>query len=126
MFLCNGIGGVDKEGRPYPITLAAVLEWRDAAIGGAWTQQSWALEGSNPNQLGYTEVVTLPYMMRPQVRMRRLTSVSNDGKTRDTINWYGLRTKLDAPTSYSDVSILTMSIRGGDRLSQQSENRVSL
>lgn len=126
VFLPNGIGSVDKKGRPISISLGTELQWRDAALGGAWSSASWGYEDSNPNQIGFTEVVNLPYAMRPQVRMRRTTAVRSGSSSRDAINWYGLRSKLSARTSYPDVSIMTMVVRGGDRLSQQSENKVSL
>ena len=127
IFLPQGIGATDrKKGRPFPIQLSARVEWRDAALGGAWNVVDWVHSAYNVDQIGFTEVISLPYPMRPQVRMRRITPVVNDGRTRDALNWFGLRSRLDGPTSYSDVTVMTMKVRGGDRLSQQSENQVSL
>lgn len=126
IFLPNGIGFINSKGSFKPLTLSTRLEWRDAALGGAWTAVDWAYTSKNPNQIGFTESVALPYPMRPQVRMRRLSAVRSGTTSRDAMNWYGLRAKLSARTSYPDVSIMTMVVRGGDRLSQQSENKVSI
>lgn len=126
IFLPSGIGFVNSKGKFKPLGLSARIEWRDAALGGAWTAVDWSYSAKNPNQIGFTEEITLPYAMRPQVRMRRLTSVRSDNGSRDAINWYGLRSRLSAPTAYNDITVMTMVVRGGDRLSQQSENKVSV
>jgi hypothetical protein len=126
LFLPQGIGKTNSKGKFKPYTLQARIEWRDAALGGAWTPITWTYTDKIPDQIGFTEEITLPYPMRPEIRMRRLTAVSDANTAREAINWYGLRSKLDAPTLYDDITVMTMSVRGGDRLSQQSENRVSL
>lgn len=126
IFLPSGIGKINSKGKFKPLSLSTRLEWRDAAVGGAWTAVDWSYSSKNPNQIGFTESFSLPYAMRPQIRMRRLTAVSSETSSRDAINWYGLRSRLDAPSSYSDITVMTMVVRGGDRLSQQSENKVNL
>ncbi|WXL23909.1 host specificity factor TipJ family phage tail protein [Ectopseudomonas mendocina] len=126
LFLPQGIGATDKKGRFYDYRLDVLMQYRDASVGGAWTDVPWTHTGRTADQIGFTMRTELPYAMRPQVRMRRLTAVQQWNMHRDAINWYGLRSRLPAPSKYDDVTVMTMAVRGGDRLSQQSENKVSV
>lgn len=126
IFMPQGIGSVDKKGRNNNYTLSAELQWRDAAIGGAWNTVPWSLRYKSIDQIGVTLALDLPYEMEPEVRMRRTVQAKDDGRHRDQMCWYGLRSRLPAPDRYDGVTTLFMRVRGGDRLSQQSENRVSV
>lgn len=126
IFLPQGIGLTTSKGEFGQYFLSVDIQWRDAATGGPWTTINWSYLGKTPDQIGFTETIDLPYAMRPQVRMRRITPVDGDNRHRDAINWYGLRARLEGPVRYKDISVLTMAVRGGNRLSQQSENKVSM
>lgn len=124
-YLPGGLAWYKSNGHRRAGSLNVFVEWRDAAIGGAWTREVHNLQSNTEDAIGFTFRKTLPYKMRPQYRVRREKPESG-GNTRDTIYWYGLRSKLEAPNVYPGVTIFTASIRTGDRLGAQSDRRVSL
>ena len=50
----------------------------------------------------------------------------NELEFRDTLQWYGLRSQLQAPTSYAGVTVLAVRYRSSDRISAQTESRISV
>lgn len=125
LHLPGGLAWYKSNGHRRTASLNIFVEWRDAAVGGAWTRITHELLDNTEDAFGLTFSLTLPYPMRPQMRLRRETP-EDGGNTRDTVYWYGLRSQLPAPTSYEGVTIFTATIRTGDRLGAQSDRRVSL
>lgn len=123
--LPSGLAWYKSSGSRRAATVTIHVDWRDAAIGGNWNSVVHVITESTEDSLGFTFTLNLPYKMRPQVQVRRGAPESG-GNTRDTIYWYGLRSKLEAPTSYDGVTIFTASIRTGDRLGAQSDRRISM
>jgi hypothetical protein len=64
--------------------------------------------------------------MRAEIRMRRIGAESESTQQQDGVQWYGLRSRLNGPTSYEGVTLLAMRVRGGNRLAAQSEQLVSV
>lgn len=123
-FFSQGLCYFNKTGKIRAVAKSVEVQWRDAAIGGAWTSITHTYADITPDQIGFTERVVFPYPLRPEFRARRTEPVEG-GQVRDAIQWYGLRCRLPAPSSYAGVTVLTMSIRGGDRLGAQSEREVN-
>ncbi|WP_225932980.1 hypothetical protein [Pseudomonas aeruginosa] len=48
----------------------------------------------------------------------------NELEFRDTLQWYGLRPQLQAPTSYAGVDVLAVRYRSSDRRCAQTESRI--
>ncbi|MGO2201166.1 host specificity factor TipJ family phage tail protein [Pseudomonas helleri] len=124
-YLPAGLAWYKRNGHRRAGTVIVHVNWRDAAVGGAWNNVVHTITESTEDALGFTFTLKLPYRMRPQIRVRR-DAPQEGGNTRDTVYWFGLRSKLDAPTSYEGVTIFTADIRTGDRLGAQSDRRVSM
>ncbi|WP_282352211.1 host specificity factor TipJ family phage tail protein [Pseudomonas sp. PS01303] len=124
IFFSQGLCYYDKKARLKTTTQSVQIRWRDAALAGAWNTITHTYTDGTPDQIGFTESVTFPYPLRPEFQMRRVTPVEG-GQVRDAIQWYGLRTKLPAKSSYPGVTAMTMEFRGGDRLSAQSERQIN-
>lgn len=58
--------------------------------------------------------------------MRRIGAKSGEASISDAVQWYGLRAKMPAPTSYAGVTTIAIRVRGGRRLASQSEQLVSV
>lgn len=101
------------------------IQYRDADTAGAWTSVLESFSNNTQDQLGYTRTATLAYPMRPEARMRRIGAKSTNPSVQDTVQWYGLRSKLQAPTSYAGISSMTVKISGGGKIAAQSEQLVS-
>lgn len=103
------------------------VQYRDASAAGAWTSVSYKFEAMSPDQQGYTRVITAPTYIRPEVRIRRVGEESQENFKFNRVQWYGLRGRIDkAPSSYKDCTTMALYVRGGDKLSAQSQNQVSV
>lgn len=124
-FLPNGLMHIDKNDGPEGWTVAIEIQYRDAALGGAWSSVTKTYTSCTQDQLGFTEKITIA-SYRPEVQVRKTRGDSSSINVADTIVWYGLKAKLDAPTSYEDVTTIAVKVRGGNRLAAQSENLISV
>ncbi len=125
----NGLCGIGREGQIYEIPTYYAFEYRDMDVAGAWTVIELMKTGGSLDAQGFTDRVILPYPMRAEARVRKLYKDRpgriND-EARDDATWTDLRGKMqNSPTSYP-MTVITCSIRGGDRLSAQSESQVSV
>lgn len=121
--------GIGREGQEYPVYSSHQFEYRDIALGGAWTAVTNAVNGQSMDSVGYTFRITLPYPMRPECRIKRNPPVGErPEETKDNSQWYSLFGLIHgkSPTSYEGMTMITCDIRGGDRLSTTAENLVSL
>ncbi|MEX5450914.1 host specificity factor TipJ family phage tail protein [Stutzerimonas stutzeri] len=115
-----------KSGAVGPLTVRTELQYRDMDTAGEWTSVVKSYTGTTLDAIGFTETLTIPASIRPEVRMRRIGAKSTATNHQDVIQWYGLRSRLQAPVSYDGVTVLAVRLRGGDRLSSQSESLVSV
>jgi hypothetical protein len=126
----NGLCGIGREGQIYEVTAYHVFEYRDMDVAGDWTVIEKAHTGGSLDAQGFTNRTTPPYPMRPECRIRELY-VDRPGRVneeaRDDATWTALRGRMqNSPTSYPGLTVMTCNIRGGDRLSAQSESQISV
>lgn len=132
IFYPSGIVFLDAQGNYRSLTAYQSWEYRDMALGGAWTVTEIQATDSTLDAQGYTYRINLPYAMRPEVRMKKIFvnqgSGDPDKEQNDTMMWKGLKGLMHtmSPTSYPGMTVLTCDIRGGDRISSQSESLINL
>lgn len=125
----GGLLGIGREGQFYEIPTYYAFEYRDMDIAGAWTVIEITNVGGSRDAQGFTERVALPYPMRAEARVRKLAK-DRPGRINEEANddatWTDLRGRMQSsPTSYPGLTVMTCTIRGGDRLSAQSESQVN-
>ncbi|MNJ16338.1 hypothetical protein D3C77_105990 [compost metagenome] len=127
VFFPGGLYGFGREGQIYAINAVVDFEYRDMAVAGAWTVVTQSMTNSSVDAVGYTFRVPLPYAMRPECRMkRRPTTIERANEANDKSQWYSLYGKMArGKTSYEGVTVMVAKIRGGDRISADSESQVS-
>lgn len=130
VFYTAGLCGIGREGQIYKIAGIHTIEWRDSALAGAWVAQTFWNYGQSRDPQGFTHRINLPYPMRPEIRIKK-EFVNQGGYSteeyQDDAAWYGLRgLRQNSPTRYPGMTVITARIRGGDRLSAQSESQVNL
>ena len=129
VFAANGLIGIGRTGYEYAVSSSHQFEYRDADVAGAWTVLPKTVSGHSRDAQGFTFRHELPYPMRPECRIKRLPKVggANSAEVMDDMMWYGLRgLRLIRPASYPGMTVISVKIRGADRLSAQSESQVSL
>ena len=121
----SGLGKVAASGVINPVTVQTEIQYRE--IGTTeWLSVIKTMTAATLDQLGYTESFGLGDPYRPEVRMRRVGAKSTLTDTQDTVQWYGLKSRLTAPSSYAGVTTMTVKLRGGDRISAQSDQLISV
>lgn len=122
--------GIGREGNEYTVQSSHQFEYRDMAIGGAWTVLVKTMSNNTLDSGGYTFREALPYPMRPECRIKRLPKIggANSNEVKDDSQWYSLFGLLynRSPVTYPGSTVMTTDIRGGDRLSTSAENLVVL
>lgn len=129
VFYPGGIIFFYENGAPGLLTTTHVFEWRDADTAGAWNVISTDIAAATLDAQGFTYRVALPYPMRAECRMKRLTPIVTDPtKKSDAMIWYSLYAHVPAssPSSYATTTVMTCNIRGGDRIAAETESLISL
>jgi hypothetical protein len=117
----------EKNGNTRSHTAQTEVQYRDASTAGAWTSVPFRFEAMSPDQQGYTRSILAPTYIRPEVRVRRIGEESPENFKFNRVQWYGLRGRIDkAPRNYEGCTTIALYVRGGDKLSAQSQNQVSV
>jgi hypothetical protein len=130
VFFPGGLIYIGKDGwiappfYPEGALVTVDIQYRDIATSGDWVSVTDQYSNNTQDQLGYTKVINLPSAFRPEVRLRRIGAKSTNPSVQDTVQWYGLRSKLVAPTSYAGATTMTVKLRGGGKIAAQSEQLV--
>jgi hypothetical protein len=124
VFYPEGICLISNKGAVTTIGVDYAVEYRDMAIGGAWTSINYTNGNATLDQLGYTERLTLPYPMRAEFRMRKISPLGEDLNMHSKVQWYGLRSRLPAVSSYEGITTIGLRIQISDRIASQTENQV--
>jgi hypothetical protein len=132
IFYPSGLVFLDAKGNYGELIGYQSLEWRDMAVGGGWNVTTIQAESNNLDAQGYTYRINLPYAMRPEVRMKKIFvnqgSGDPDKEQNDTMMWQRLKGLMifSTPNFYDGMTTMTCDIRGGDRISSQSESLINL
>ena len=125
-FYPSGLYSSNSDGNPEELTVEVEAQYRDRAIGGAWTSVSFSHTSDKMAQVGFSPRITVPYAMQPEVRTRRITIDSLEGTKSDQVQWYGLKSRLEnRPNSYPDMTTVAVRVFGGGALAAQAEQMVS-
>ena len=125
IFFPQGLVHVGGKGDLNNLAVTVEMQYRDITSAGAWTSFTKIYTNITLDQLGYTEFMDLPAAMRPEVRLRRIGAKSTSTQDANTVQWYGLRANLAAPTRYEGVTTMALRVKGGNRIASQSESQVS-
>lgn len=117
----------DKNGNPRQVSVKVETQYRDIATAGAWTSVTATYTATSPDQIGFTQKISIPAAMRPEVRTRRIGEESTSSNKQDRVQWFGLRARIErAPRRYEGVTVMVVYIKGSNRLSAQSQTMVSV
>lgn len=123
-FFPNGLGYIRDNGDVTSQGLGIEIQYRNADGGPRTTISKW-YENWTLDQIGITESISVP-QMRPAVRVRRVGASATSTQVKDTIQWYGLKSRLRTRTSYPRWTTMAAKLRVGGRLGAQSENQINV
>jgi hypothetical protein len=124
-FFPSGLIKITSKGSIRDQLVTVEAQYRRAGTSDPWLSFSKTYAERTKDQIGFTEAINLPSPIRPEVRVRRIGAESTSISRQDAVQWYGLRSKLQAPTSYAGVTTMTLYVEGGGKLAAQSEQLVS-
>lgn len=124
-FFPGGLAYIEDDGDLSGRSVAVEIQYRDAAVGGAFTSVHRTYYQATLDQIGFTERITLAIAL-PEVRIRRVGSQDTSTQLQDKIQWYGLRSRLATRTVYPNWTTMSIRLRGGGRLGAQSENQINV
>ena len=126
VFFPQGLAYISDEGDVLSRSVRVEISYRAAGSSEDWVSTSKTYTAASMDQIGYTERITIPTYMRPEVRIRRRGAKSTSTQVYDTVQWYGARSLLAGKTSYPGWTTLSVSMRGLGQISASSENTVNL
>lgn len=102
------------------------VQYRDFALRATapWTSVIFSDTNNTLNQVGYTKSIVLPYRMRAEMRMRKVSPITDHTDVHATIQWYGLRSLLQGPTSYPGCTVIAVKVQVSDRIAAQTQSQV--
>lgn len=124
-FFPSGLNRIEDDGTVVNRSIRTEIQWRDSATGGAFTSVMRTYTERTLNQVGYTWQISVPGI-RPEVRIRRVGAQATSTQVNDTVQWFGLKSRLPTRTSYPDWTTMAIRMRSGGRLGSNAENRVNL
>ena len=126
----SGLGKVTPDGTIENVTIDLNIQYReyDSAAGGEdnWVNIDHSRTARTLDDLGESFQIDLPFSGVPEIRVRRANEESESTKIRDSVKWVGLRSELEANTSYDNITTLAVRIRGTNALSSNAENQFNV
>jgi hypothetical protein len=127
LFFPNGLFQQDSNGNYLDRTVEYQYRYRDARGGGWLETVNQTVTAQIIDQDAITLSRDLTSEIQPQFEIRRVTEDSNDTKIRDKSNLLRVKSRItNPPSSYADVTTLSLKIRASNALSSNAENRVSI
>jgi hypothetical protein len=122
----NGHIQYKKNGDPKSHNVHILVQYRNAATGGAWTTRTYDFRNKTPDGHGYTRRISGLAAAQYEVRVRRTTKIGG-AQTVNNVYWQALRSRLSKrPASYAGVTTIGITVRTGNRLAAQSDRRISV
>ena len=85
----------------------------------------YTIAGASRDQLGWSPQVSVANG-RYEMRVRRIGAEDTATDSMDTINWFGLKSLLPSPTSYTGITTLALTLTGSDTIAAQTENKINV
>ena len=125
VFAPSGLIRFNREGKVRSRSATYELQWM--SDDDEWQSVSFTRTYATQDQLGWTNQIDLGSSKTGvKVRMRRIGAESEESNISDRLEWYGLKSKLPAKTSYDGVTTMALTISGSDLIAAQTNNQVNL
>lgn len=121
----RGLGKTESDGSISDRTVQVAIEYREVGTTD-WTAHTYSYTDNTLDELGFTERVTLTSVMRPEVRVRRVSTEALTTTVIDEVKCARLRGLLQSPTSYAEVTTIQLRIKGTNALAQTAENKINV
>lgn len=122
----NGLYQIDDEGEYASAGVAVEIRWRDYGQT-VWNYEPlYAYSGRSPDEAGFIERISFDTKIRPEIEIRRFTADSEDTTVSDDIEVSNVKTLLETPGSYPDITTIEVSLQTDEEISRTAENLISI
>ena len=130
----SGLYTLNDDGDYEDRTASILIEFRPAGSTGSWTQYPVSWTKATGDELGYTiafDMFNYNGIDDPdeywafEFRVTNTSSYTEDNKVMQKLYWNGLKCMIANDTVYEDVTVIALSIKGSETMSEASENQVA-
>lgn len=132
----SGLYRLDDDGDYQDRTASIKIEFRPAGSNTNWTEYNYSWTAHSGDEIGTTISFDMANyngifdeteykFVAYEFRVTNTSEYSNDAKVVQKIFWNGLKCQISDDTSYEDVTVIALSIKGAETLSESSENQIS-
>lgn len=122
----QGLVFLDGNGDLTSATVDIEIQWRDFGTTTWNTVPSTSFTADTYNQRAYTVDVEFGSNILPEFQVRRVTKDSEDINLVDVVQIKRIKSQLEAPVSYQDITTTSIKIRGTNALASTSENKINI
>lgn len=126
VFFPGGLIGITNKGVQVNWTARVEFQYRRINSAEPWQSLTKEYMERTLDQIGFTETITLPSAMQPEVRARRIGARSSSANVQDRVQWYGLKSRLSGPASYDGITTMAVKVQGGGKIAAQAEQQISV
>lgn len=120
----SGIYHMNSSGKYESHTAKVLIEYADIN-SDVWASEEHSFTYATPNELGFT----FRFEVQPNVSLRfKVTNISDyteDAQIMQKMVWNGLKCVIAQPSHYDDVTVIALTVRGDETLSESNENQIS-
>lgn len=123
----QGLYHMSSKGKIQSKTSGIEIQWRDQNDPDRkiYSIERW-FEAASRDAIGETFDIDHAADVTPEVRIRALPVDHDDTKDMIKMQWSGLCSLLKSPSKYEGATVVAIRVRGGQRLSAQSESQISV
>ena len=121
----NGFGKINNDGGIEGRSRQIQYQIRRVGETGTVIDNYYTIAGASRDQLGWSPQVSVTNG-RYEMRVRRIGAEDTATNSMDTINWFGLKSLLQSPTSYAGITTLALTLTGSDTIAAQTENKINV
>lgn len=126
VFFPGGLIGITNDGVQVRWTSKVEFQYRRINSADPWQSLTKEYRERTLDQIGFTETITLPSAMQPEVRARRIGARSSNANVQDRVQWYALKSRLSGPASYDGITTMAVKVQGGGKIAAQAEQQISV
>ena len=132
----SGLYHMDNDGDYEDRTASILIEFREAGTNSNWTQYERTWTAHSPDEIGTTVKFDMANLngifdeseyrfIAYEFRVTNTSEYSDDAKDMQKIYWNGLKCQISDDEVYEDVTVIALSIKGSETLSESSENQIA-
>lgn len=121
----SGLYSMSDEGDYETRTAQILVQYRKAGSTDEWQEIRKTYTASSPDEIGETIEITTPETEAYEFKVTNESQYSDSSQVQQNFMWGGLRTLIDAPSSYEGVTVIAMTVRGSAQLAELGDNQIS-